>query len=150
MSVELSELRLSRRGNDLEAGVGPDEFVEGYVDFAEFIASDNQLSIYRRFSSLGARNLLYLQAELQLLQFELQTLDQADQAVLTGSGGGEEKKAVEDAAKVWECFKQQAKHNPRQAEKMRMILKLRSLMDEYRTHPVPPAKQISVSQDKDD
>jgi hypothetical protein len=56
---------------DQEASRAPKEFLDGYVDFAEFVASDGQLSIFTQFGSLAARNLLYLEAELQLLPFEI-------------------------------------------------------------------------------
>lgn len=47
---------------DQEALRVPKEFLDEYVDFAEFIASNDQLSIFRQFRSLAARNLLYLEA----------------------------------------------------------------------------------------
>jgi hypothetical protein len=51
---------------DVEAALDDIEYLDGYVDFSQFIASDQTLSIYRKFSILGARNSLYLGAELQL------------------------------------------------------------------------------------
>jgi len=114
---------------DQEASSVPKEFLDGYVDFAEFIASDGQLSIFRQFRSLAARNLLYLEAELQLLQFEIQAIDDADQALLNNVD--EQKSKTEEAIRAWECFKQQTQTDTRQAQKLEMIMKLRRLMKEY-------------------
>jgi hypothetical protein len=115
---------------DEEASGATKEFLDGYVDFAEFIAGDGQLSIFKQFRTLAARNLLYLEAELQLLQFEIQAIDDSDQALLNDVD--EERKAkTEEAIRAWECFKQQTETDPRQAKKLEMIMKLRNLMKEY-------------------
>jgi hypothetical protein len=47
----------------------------GYAAIATAMSSDRDLSIYRRFSVLNARNLLYLQSELIALETRLQELD---------------------------------------------------------------------------
>jgi hypothetical protein len=52
--------------------------LEGYPSFAEFIAQDSDAAIYRKFERLSARNLLYLQSELQDLEGQLQAFDQED------------------------------------------------------------------------
>jgi hypothetical protein len=116
---------------DEEASRAPKEFLDGYVDFAEFIASDGQLSIFKEFRSLAARNLLYLEAELQLLQFEIQAIDDADQALLNNVDDAEQKIKTEEAIRAWECFREQTKTDPRQVQKLEMIMKLRGLMKEY-------------------
>jgi hypothetical protein len=116
---------------DQEASRASKEFLDGYVDFAEFIASDAQLSIFRQFRSLAARNLLYLEAELQLLEFEIQAIDDADQALLNNGDDEERKTKTEEAIRAWECFRKQTEIDPRQARKLEMITKLRRLMKEY-------------------
>ena len=118
---------------DIEASAGADEFLDGYVDFAEFIASDAELSIFRQFRSLSARNLLYLEAELQLLQFEFQEIDKTDQELLSAATESERKNKVEEAVRAWECSKQQAKSDDRQRDKLAMIMNLRTLMKDYGT-----------------
>jgi hypothetical protein len=45
---------------DQEAS-SPKEYLDGYVDFAEFIASDGQLSIFWQFRYPAACNLFYLE-----------------------------------------------------------------------------------------
>ncbi|KAL8857232.1 MAG: hypothetical protein Q9178_006158 [Gyalolechia marmorata] len=52
--------------------------LEGYPSFAQFIASDSDAAIYRKYAHLSARNLLYLQSELHELQERLQDLDRED------------------------------------------------------------------------
>lgn len=52
--------------------------LQGYPTFADFIAADADAAIYRRFESLSARNLLYLQSELHELEAELNELDAID------------------------------------------------------------------------
>jgi len=118
--------------DDIEATRGGKEYLDGYVDFSEFIASDYSLSIYRKFGSLAARNLLYLEAELQLLQFQLGAFDDADSAILRRPADGVEKARTENANRSWDDLKQQAMEgDTRQAEKLRMIYELRRLMKEY-------------------
>jgi hypothetical protein len=55
-------------------------YVKGYPSLAAFIASDRDKStaIYRRFDRLSARNLLYLESELQELEERQDALDAED------------------------------------------------------------------------
>jgi hypothetical protein len=64
--------------SDVEVANRPKEYLEGFADFSHYIVSDNSLSIYRRFRTLGARNLLYLQAELQQIEEQLHEIDERD------------------------------------------------------------------------
>ncbi|KAI4228054.1 MAG: hypothetical protein LQ349_006609 [Xanthoria aureola] len=50
----------------------------GYPSFAHFISQDGDAAIYRRYESLSARNLLYLQSELHELEGQLEALDAED------------------------------------------------------------------------
>ena len=52
--------------------------LDGYPPFAQFIATDGDAAIYRRYKQLSARNLLYLQSELFELEEKLQQLDRED------------------------------------------------------------------------
>ncbi|PMD20664.1 hypothetical protein NA56DRAFT_646316 [Hyaloscypha hepaticicola] len=118
--------------NDIEATHVVKEYLPGFADFSHFIASDYSLSIYRKFATLGARNLLYLQAELQLLETRLHDLDEADQLVIELSDVAEEKQKVERGARSWEDLEQQAEDgDEQQAEKLKIIYKIRKLMQEY-------------------
>jgi hypothetical protein len=57
----------------------------GIQDFSSHIALDPTLSIYRRFATLNARNLLYLQSELASLEARLVLLDQRADDVTKGN-----------------------------------------------------------------
>ena len=48
--------------------------MDGYDKLAAFIAVDHGMTICRRFSTLNAKNLLYLQAELVNLEAELRDI----------------------------------------------------------------------------
>lgn len=50
-----------------------------YDTLADLIASQPSVSIFRRFAKLNAKSLLYLQAELALLEHQLEKLESADQ-----------------------------------------------------------------------
>src|ERR1700692_260382 len=93
---------------DVEAALDEMEYLPGFADFSHFIASDHSLSIYRKFAVLGARNLLYLQAELQLLEINLQELDVEDKQTIATSSNDLEKIKVEKGARSWEELKEQA------------------------------------------
>lgn len=121
---------------DLESGhinsTYLEEYLPGYVDFSHFIASDYSLSIYRKFAVLGARNLLYLEAELQLMEFQLHARDEEDKRILEESADEAEKLRTENSIRSWEDLKDQALHgDAKQAGRLRMIYKLRRLMKEY-------------------
>lgn len=117
---------------DIEAASGETEYLQGYVDFSQFIASDHSLSIYRSYRTLGARNLLYLEAEIQLLECELQAVDENDKILIDRARNNEEKMRAECAVRSWDDLKEQANNgNEREAGKLRMIYKLRRLMKDY-------------------
>lgn len=90
------------------------------------------LSIYRRFETLSARNNLYLQAELQSLEFQLNKLDEEDALFIKTGSQGNEKANVEEAARVWESFSAQVDAGvDRQVKRMNLIRRIRELMKEY-------------------
>jgi hypothetical protein len=119
----------------LAARTRPEARAQGYHDFANFIASDPELSIYRRFGSLAARNLLYLEAELQLLECQLEDLEREDEEFLAGNASLEDKAKLQDALWRWERFKEQAMAGPtcdaRQVKRMEIVMNLRRLMEQY-------------------
>ncbi len=87
---------------DIESARDEKEYLHGFADFSQFIASDFSLSIYRKFAALGARNILYLQAELQLLEIQLKELDDTDKRTIGWSDDTTEKLKAEAAARSWE------------------------------------------------
>jgi hypothetical protein len=122
---------MSTTSADIEIAKRPKEYLEGFADFSHYIASDDSLSVYRRFGSLGSRNILYMQAELQFLEQQLEELDDADRELVQGNAG-DEKKSVDDAARAWESFTYQDENgNERQRKKMKLILRIREVMRNY-------------------
>ena len=94
-----------------------------YSTFADFIATDDELPIFRRFDRLNARNLLYLQSELITLEAQLQTLD-----------GEDDKDGSMDvmlSAKCWETLLMRAEEHPHEIERMELIRKIRTVIKEY-------------------
>lgn len=71
--------------------------LDGFPSFSNFIAGDGQEAIYRKFSSLSARNLLYQQSELHYLEKQLEQYDAEDAQSL------EDIKA-QRRAREWEYF----------------------------------------------
>lgn len=117
---------------DIEAARDGTEFLQGFADFSQYIASDYSLSIYRKFATLGARNLLYLQTELQLLELELGELDRADKTTIAESNDNDEKVDAEKAARSWEVLKGHGEAGDgRRSRKLDMIYKIRKVIEQY-------------------
>ena len=96
---------------------------EAFPTFADFIASDPELSVFRRFDGLSSRNLLYLQSELLDLQVRLADFDQEDLNEKNGD--------VILSAKCWETFAVRSEEHPRENERMETIRRIRVVMKEY-------------------
>ncbi|KAF4618144.1 hypothetical protein G7Y89_g14962 [Cudoniella acicularis] len=99
------------------------EAFSSYAAFSEFIASDTELSLYRTFHALSSRSLLYLQSSLLALENRLKELDEEDLKDL------DHDKLL--SAKCWETFSARAKEQPREAERMDLIIEIKKQMKEY-------------------
>jgi hypothetical protein len=112
--------------NDVEKDVFEVVYVKGYPSLAAFIASDRDKStaIYRRFDRLSARNLLYLQSELQELEERQDAFDAEDL-----HGGLQEKKS----ARNWQVLKKKAKqqNNEREKKRLDLVFEIRDKLKEY-------------------
>lgn len=101
---------------------------EGFAEVARWIAldSDKETYIYRKFDELAARDLLYLQAELLVLENQLTRLDKID--------ANNEDMSLKDAIRTWEVLEQQY-HTGREEARVRidLIVKIRAKLKEYRT-----------------
>lgn len=95
----------------------------GHAAFADFIASDDELSLYKSFNRLGARNILYLQSELLELEAQLNEFDEQD--AIEGDYD------VLLSTKCWETFAARAQEHSREKERMEVIRKIRDLTKEY-------------------
>jgi hypothetical protein len=117
---------------NMNVSEAPKEYLEGFSDFSQFIASDDSLSIYRRFGSLATRSILYMQSELHSLEQELAELDAADVAALEGSSDPAEKKMIDSAARDWEAFEYHASHGTERQERKKVIMdRVKLLMKDY-------------------
>lgn len=99
----------------------------GHASFARFISSDPELSVYRRFNHISARNILYLQSELTELEQCLREFDAEDRR--------EERLGNTDhllCTRCWSTFSTRAQSPGREKEKMELILRIRVLVKEYR------------------
>lgn len=54
------------------------EVKDGYPGLAQLMGHDESLGLFKKFSALNSRNLLYMQAELLDLEIKLETYTQAD------------------------------------------------------------------------
>lgn len=119
--------------NNIELTLNADseDDLEGYAELARFIGSDPQLSIWRRYDILAARNLLHLEAELQLLQFKISEMDIEDVKILKHTTGGERAK-LDAAGRCWEVFLQQAENGGERAVKRTALnSRLKVALEEY-------------------
>jgi hypothetical protein len=116
------------------------EYPEGHADFSAYIAIDPDLEIFRRFTKLSARNLLYLQSELASLEAWFDDFDREDELKILHASQGE-KMDISLRNRNWESFVVMAEtdSNPdpgeeekRQASKMKQVMKLRRVIGEYR------------------
>lgn len=114
------------RDPDVELAAGSSSSprrLDGYPSFAEFIAQDGDAAIYRKFSHLSARNLLYLQSELHNLEGRLQQLDEED-------AKGLENEDAQKAVRDWRHFSDP--RNVRAQEHSELQEQIRGKIKEYR------------------
>ena len=75
---------------------------------------------------------MYLEAELQLLEFQLHALDDSDKLITQQDADEVQRTRAEAAIRSWDDLKRQAlEGDERQTGKLRMIYRLRRLMKEY-------------------
>ncbi|KAL9086350.1 MAG: hypothetical protein Q9165_007136 [Trypethelium subeluteriae] len=116
----------SSRHRDIESGeTEAPARLEGYPTFAEFIASDREAAIYRKYEGLSARNLLYQQSELRDLERQAQELDKADAKNINNG-------AAQRAARYWKHFSED--ENEIAQKRRRLYEKIRVKLREYRTY----------------
>ena len=102
--------------------------LDGFPSLADALSSDPDQTclVFKRFSKLAARNLLYLQSELADLQAQQDRFDMQDQSL--EHGDLESKRC----AMNWESFKEAAKvPDSSQYQRMALVKKIREKMKEY-------------------
>ena len=97
--------------------------LEGYPEFAEFIARDHDAAIYHKFERLSARNLLYQQSELHDLERQLQELDREDAKDI-------DDQAAQKAALYWQHFSTDTGEQAQRRRALQATIKLK--IKEYR------------------
>ncbi|KAF3922768.1 hypothetical protein ABW21_db0209345 [Orbilia brochopaga] len=113
---------LHSRDPEKDAPVKNMTFAPGYPSTAAIMSTDAELSVYRRFDRLSARNLLYYQAELMYLESELDKLDEEDRLL----ENAEEKYHLRHFKELWDGL------DERTAKRRSVIQEIRFLMREYR------------------
>lgn len=99
---------------DVEAQKGrrpyPDR-LDGFPSFAHFMSDDNEGAIFRRFDYLSARNILYLQSNVNELRAKLDKLDRID------AERGPRDTRIRLAAKAYSDLKAKAKQYEKEPQK---------------------------------
>ena len=111
------------------------ESFHSYRTFADFIATDDELFVFRRFDRLNARNLLYLQSELIALETQLSEYDSED--IKDGS------KDVILSARCWETLTLRAEEYPREAERLELIRKVQKVTKTYSMSSRPSSSSFA-------
>ena len=113
-----------------------EEYLQGFPDCAAFIASSDDIALFRSFKSLSTRNLLYMQLELAALQGELERLDRLDKDDIAHAEANDNTQLLATellTAQSWEMFSKKAKQpDLRAAKKMRLVKEIRRVMKDYR------------------
>lgn len=99
--------------------------LEGYPSFAHFIALDGDAMIYRKYSHMSARNLLYLQSEIHELDEQLRQLDREDAKDI-------DNEEPQKAAREWRYYLDP--QNDRACQHRVLQGKIRVKLNEYRAY----------------
>ena len=99
--------------------------VSGYAQVADFIATDKELAVYRRFDRTAARILLQLQSEILDLQTKLDVIDRDD-------ASDQDEKRQLAAATISGEFPSHLQSD-RDKERKRIYTELRKTVKEYCT-----------------
>ena len=94
----------------------------GYAQVADFISSDKELAVYRRFDRTAARLLLVLQSEIILKQGQLDELDEQD------AKNADEKRFLA-ASTIYEELSE--RRESQDEEKQKLLAGLRTSLKEY-------------------
>lgn len=93
----------------------------GYAQVANFIATDKELAVYRRFDTTAARILLVMQSEIMSKQKRLDALDEED-------AKDPNEKGFLSSANIYEELPEPG---PRDEEKYKLLGQLRTLLKEF-------------------
>ena len=99
--------------------------LDGYPTFAQFIARDGDAAIFRKYAYLSARNLLYLQSELNELEVQLRQLDREDAKDI-------DNEEAQKAARLWGHYSDP--NNDRARQHRILQGKIKVMLKEYRSY----------------
>ncbi|PVH69244.1 hypothetical protein DL98DRAFT_439446 [Cadophora sp. DSE1049] len=102
----------------------------GFPAIAHFIAQDDDAAIFRRFDSLGARNLLYLQSNLNELEAKLLVFDQDD--VVAGEGNPDFRLSIRAYDTLKAAAERHRSHDGKAHERVELHKQIKDAMREYR------------------
>ncbi|KAK6344315.1 hypothetical protein TWF696_007955 [Orbilia brochopaga] len=109
------------RDPEKDAPVKSMTFAPGYPSTAAIMSTDAELSVYRRFDRLSARNLLYYQADLMYMESELDKLDEEDRLL----ENSDDKYHLRHFKELWEG------RSDRTMKRRNLIQDIRFTMKEY-------------------
>lgn len=96
---------------------------EGYVSLASWYAEQPSNAIYKRFGTLNALNLLYLQAELAMLEIQL------EQYAAEDANSTDEIRTFH--ARNWKVMSNQRRRKGRNMAQWKTFMKIRRALREY-------------------
>lgn len=101
------------------------EVKDGYPGLSHLMGHDEALGIFKRFSALNSRNLLYMQAELLDLELQLDAFTESDDKAQTDSGSS---RYARSAAELRASLHSENKSHRRQWQ---LMLEARNKLKEY-------------------
>lgn len=102
----------------------------GFAHLAQFLSSDSDLQIYRKFDHLASRNLAYLQSELAALEAEIEQLDASDRKEAKTKSHGWLDSGL--SSRCWETQQSNAKDGaPTDVLRVQLMGRLKIVIAEY-------------------
>lgn len=100
--------------------------MQGYEKLAALLSSSPSLQLFRKFGALQAKNLLYLQAELSILERQLGAIMKQDQD--EANAGDQEKLAFLDS---WLALKTSDQNLAADNTQYRKVVEIRDCLKKY-------------------
>jgi hypothetical protein len=112
----------------------------GYIKLASLMGAHPEVAIFRRFGTLNAQNLLYLQAELISLDLKLKRCAKAD------AESGHPDRTIYD--RDWQSLHESLQAPDGNPEQWQTILSIRKTLKEYSTEQsLEPLRYVDLTND---
>lgn len=108
----------------------PPAVLEGYPGLAEHLGKHPDFASFRRFGALGARNLLYYQAELLELEENLRDIELRDKTDCLNNRTG-------DRAATWYWLGGKGRRDLGNEDQYNLVCRLRVLLQQYSSYSPP-------------